>query len=190
LKKPFIQGVSMGGWATQQFAMQYSDYVSGIILLETEAYVDANHISAAFAKRAGKEAGEIARKFFQPGQSSNEIVTQYVEKCLPLCASSKNPIPPVYFKRIISHPEVSKKVQKTFDCRTDLSKITCPVLYLTNTNNPVHLFEAAKETAEAMVNADVTFVPFADCDLVQFDAREQGVKEIERFLSKYHHGNR
>jgi len=71
------------------------------------------------------------------------------------------------------------------DYRDALFKIKVPVLYLANTTNPSHLFEVAKETADGMINAEVTFVPFENCGLVQFDAKERGVDEIRRFLKKY-----
>ena len=80
-----------------------------LILLDTEGYVDLERIYAAFKKRSGKEVGEIARKFFQKKQAAPEAITQYFEKCLPLC--SKNPIPAVYFKRAILKPEVGAHMQ-------------------------------------------------------------------------------
>lgn len=187
LKKPFIQGVSMGGWVTLQFAIRYPNYASGIILLDTEAYIDLERVCAAFEKRGGKEAANIARQFFQKDQPKPEIVEQYFRKCLPLC--SNNPIPEAYFKRAILKPEVGAHVQMeraTFNYMKDLHKIKAPVLYLTNTTNPCHLFDVAKETAAAITNADVTFVPFENCGLVQFDAKLQGISEIKKFLTKYY----
>lgn len=186
LKKPFIQGVSMGGWVTLQFAIQYPDYAAGIILIDTEGYIDAKRISAAFEKRGGKEAGELASKFFRKEKPSPADVTQYFEKCLPLC--SNNPIPEIYFKRTILKPEIGAHFQAertTYNLMESLHKINIPVLYLTNTTNPSHLFEVAKETAATMTNADVTFVPFENCGLVQFDAKKQGINEIQKFLKKY-----
>jgi proline iminopeptidase len=187
LKKPFIQGVSTGGWVTIQFAITYPDYASGIILLDTEAYVDLERICAAYEKRGGKEISEIARKFFQKEQAPPEIIEEYFKKCLPLC--SNNPIPAVYFKRAILRPEVGAHLQKeraTFNYMGDLRRIKTPVLYLTNTTNPSHLFEVAKETAAAMINAEVNFVPFENCGIVQHDAKEQGINEIKKFLQQYY----
>jgi len=187
LKKPFIQGVSVGGWVAMQFAIQYPDYAGGIILLDTEAYLDVERISAAFTERAGKEMGEIVQKFLQKEGASSEIVEQYFQKCIPLC--SNNPIPELYFKRAILRPEVGAQLQyerATFNYINDLHKIKGPVLYLTNTTNPCHLFEVAKETADAMINAEVTFVPFENCGLVQFDAKNKGIHQIKQFLQKYH----
>ena len=186
LKKPFIQGVSMGGWVTMQFAIQYPDYASGFILLDTEAYIDLERVCAAFEKRGGKEASEIARKFFQKDKPAPEVVEHYFAKCIPLC--SNNPIPAAYFKRAILKPEVGAQVQTeraTFNYMGDLDKIKSPVLYLTNTINPSHLFEVAKETANAMINADVTFVPFENCGIVQMDAKEKGIHEINKFILKH-----
>ena len=96
---------------------------------------------------------------------------------------------PVYFKRAILKPQVGAHLQSeraSIDYRNDLPKIRGPVLYMTNTINPSHLFEVSKETAEAMTNADVTFVPFDHCGIVQYDAKEQGINEIKKFLAKYY----
>lgn len=187
LKKPFIQGVSMGGWIALQFAIQYPGYASGIILLDTEAYMDLERVCAAFQKAGGEEVSTIVRKFLQKDMPTPEVVEQYFMKCVPLC--SNNPIPEVYFKRAIFKPEVGTHAQgerATFNYMNNLYKIKDPVLYLTNTTNPFHLFEVAKETADAMVNADVTFVPFPNCGIVQHDAKEQGALEIKKFIRKYH----
>lgn len=184
IKKPFIHGVSMGGWVAQQFAITYPDYARGVILMDTEAYIDLDRVCAAFEKRAGKRAGEIARKFFQKEHASAAAVEDYMKECIPLC--SNNPIPSVYFKRAIFKPEVGAHFQferATFNFMSKLHKITVPVLYLTNTTNPCHLFEIAQETADAMVNAKVTFVPFDNCGIVQHDAKEQAVTEIKKFVA-------
>jgi hypothetical protein len=85
-------------------------------------------------------------------------------------------------------PEVGAHMQMeraTYNCMADLYKIKCPVLYLTNTTNPSHVFEVAKETAEAMVNAKMNFVPFENCGIVQYDAKELAIDEIRNFVEKY-----
>lgn len=186
LKRPFIQGASMGGWVTLQFAIKYPGYASGIILIDTEGYTDLERICAAYQQRGGKEAADLARKFYQKEKAAPEDIERYFKKCLPLC--SNNPISEIYFKRAIIKPEVGAKVQAeraVLDYRNELHKITTPALYLTNTTNPSHLLELAKETADAMVNSEVTFVPFENCGLVQHDATERGAGEIRKFIEKY-----
>lgn len=187
LKKPFIQGVSAGGWILMRFAMDYPDYARGIILLDTEGYLNIDRICAEFETKTDKNIADIARKYLQKDYASSEIAQQYFEKCLPLC--SNNPIPDVYFKRAILKPEVTTHIQQeraTFNYLKELNKIKAPVLYLSSTTNPIHLFETAQETAASMTNAEVKFVPFPNCGLVQFDAPKQGIFEIKKFIEKYY----
>jgi len=186
LVKPFIQGVSMGGWVTIQFGIDYPDYASGLILLDTEGYNDLEKICAAFERRSGKEASDIARRFFQKDvPPPPAVIEEYFKKCLPLC--SNNPIPEVYFKRAIIRPEVGAHFQKeraTFSYMSQLDKIKNEVLFLTNTTNPYHLYEVAQETAQGMKNANVTFIPFENCGLVQHDTKYEALAEIRKFVNR------
>ena len=184
LKKPFIQGVSMGGWLALNFAMRYPGYAAGIILLDTEATFKVERVAEAFTRKAGAEYGAIAARAFGKEIPSDENFADYFTKCIPIC--SNNPIPESYLKRAIMKPEVMKAIQQEryeFNFLPELHKVTDPVLYLTNTINPCHLFEVAKETAAAMVNTDVTFVPFENCGIVQLDAKMAGVAEIKKFVT-------
>lgn len=60
-----------------------------------------------------------------------------------------------------------------------------PVLFITNTTNPLHLYASAKKTADAMINAKVEFVPIENCGLIAMDAKEKGLQIIESFLQKH-----
>ena len=183
LEKPFIQGVSMGGWVAINFAANYPGFASGIILLDTEAYIDIDRISEAYRELAGDGASQVARKFFEKETPPPAVIDDYFRTCIPLC--SKKPIPPVYFERTILKAEVGAHFQyerATFNYLDDLPKITDPVLYLANSCNPCHLLEVAKETAAGMCNTEVKFVAFEDCGLVQHDAKDAAVTEIENFV--------
>jgi pimeloyl-ACP methyl ester carboxylesterase len=185
LVKPFIQGVSMGGWVTIQFGIEYPDYAAGLILLDTEGRIDLEKVCAAFERRGGKEISELARKFFQKDLPPPSVIEEYFKKCLPLC--SNNPIPEVYFKRAIMRPEVGAYFQTeraTFSYMSQLDKIKGEVLYLANTTNPSHLVESAKETAAGLKNANVTFVAFENCGVVQHDAKHEAVAEIKKFINR------
>jgi proline iminopeptidase len=186
LKNVFIQGVSMGGWLAQNFAMKYPGYASGIILLDTEGRFDVERVSNAFSKKGGAKCGDIARRMFGKTIPSAEIFEEYFTQCIPLC--SNNPIPKSYIKRAVIKPDVMNSIQQeriTFNYVPGLYKITDPVLYLTNTTNPCHLFDVAKETAEAMLNSEVKFVSFENCGIVQHDAKKAAIAEIEKFIKKH-----
>jgi proline iminopeptidase len=185
LTKPFIDGVSMGGWVALNFAMRYPGYAAGIILRDTEGRFDVERVTKAFASLGGDEYAEIARKAFGKEIPSAEVFEDYFSKCIPLC--SNTPIPESYVKRAIMKPELMTSIQQEryeFNYLPELYKITDPVLYLTNTISPCHLLEVAKETAAAMSNAEVTFVAFDDCGIVQHDAKEAAIAEINKFVSE------
>jgi hypothetical protein len=55
---------------------------------------------------------------------------------------------------------------------------------LTNTTNPWHLYESAKRTAAAMVNAEVKLIAYEDCGIVAMDKREEALKDIEVFIKE------
>ena len=95
--------------------------------------------------------------------------------------------------RAIMTPEVNDYFKEneltTFNLLNDIKKIKSPVLYLTNTTNPLHLYDSAKKTAEAMINTKVDFVAFENCGLVAMDAKEQALEKIKSFLvSTWFHG--
>jgi proline iminopeptidase len=184
LTKPFIDGVSMGGWIALNFATLYPGYAAGFILRDTEGRFDVERIATAFSKRGGEKCGKIARQVFGKDIPSEQAFTDYFTHCIPLC--SNNPIPENYLKRAIMKPNVMLSVQEEryeLNYFSELYKITDPVLYLTNTINPCHLVDVAEETAKAMTNAEVTFVAFDNCGIVQQDAKEEAIAEIRKFVA-------
>src|ERR1700730_9149589 len=96
------------------------------------------------------------------------------EKCIPLCA--ENPIPDNWIKRTILNPEVNIHAKEQeypkYNILKEIPKITLPVLYLSNTTNPLHQVEVAKETADAFTSP-IIFKTFEHCGLVALDAKEK-----------------
>ncbi len=185
LEKPFVKGISLGGLVAMQFAIDYPQTAGGIILVDTEAYFNKEGIVAAHQRKGGGKAAELVQKFLDASPHPPEIMREFFNVCLPLY--SHRPFPVAYFKRAIINPAVSdhfKAEQATFNCLHELHKITSPVLYLSNTTNPLHLLETAQETAQAMSNADVKFVSFPNCGFVQMDAKEAAIKEIQKFIQR------
>ncbi len=184
LEKPFIHGVSLGGWVVQLYAGLYPDQPGGIILTDTEAYLDMDAILNAFEIKAGKPVRDIAYRYFY--EPTLGIMQEYFEKCIPLC--SIQPIPVAWLKRTILKPEVSEYFSANERLQFNLietnKKIKAPVLFLSNTTNPLHLLASAKKTAEAMINTQVEFIAFENCGLVGMDAREKGLVAIKKFLKR------
>ena len=176
LHKPFIHGVSMGGWVAQLYASLYPNEAAGIILNDTEAYLDVDAILDGYEAKGGAEIRSIAHKYFYEDSSDN--MQKYFEKCIPLC--SNNPIPAEWMGRTILTSEVNTYFKEneltSFNLIEDLKKVVAPVLYLTNTTNPLHLYESAKKTADGLINTKVEFVEFKNCGLVAMDEKDKALK--------------
>lgn len=185
LEKPFIHGVSMGGWVVQSYASLFPDQAKGIILHDTEAYYDIPAIIEAFGHKGGKELREIADTYFH--HPSPTSMQDFFGKCIPAC--SNNPMPAEWMNRTISTPEVNDHFKTNelthFNLYDELKKIKAPVLYLSNTTNPLHLYASAKKTAEAITNTTVEFVAFENCGLIAMDAKEKGLAKIKEFVLKH-----
>lgn len=183
LDKPFICGGSMGGFVAQLYASMYPKQSSGIILVDTEAYTDLPAILNKFEEIGGPEIRKIAYdNYYNP---SEEVMRKFFEKCVPL--GSKNPIPLCWLDRTIPSPDVSSHFKKelvTFNIMNNVSDITAPVLYLTNTSNPWHLYESAQKTANAMINTEVKLIAYDDCGIVAVDKKEEALKDIEIFIKE------
>ncbi len=182
LEKPFIHGVSMGGWVAQLYASLYPEEPQGIILNDTEAFLDIDAILNKYEEKGGPQIRKIAEEYFY--DPAEETMQAYFENCIPLC--SNNPIPQAWLSRSILTPKVSSYFKRNeltkFNLMDKLKKIQAPVLYLTNTTNPLHLYSSAQKTAQAIDNADVEFVAFDDCGLVAMDKKEQALEKIQSFV--------
>jgi proline iminopeptidase len=88
LEKPFIHGVSMGGWVAQVYASIYPNQAAGIILSDTEATIEVANILDAYESRGGKEARAAAKAFF--ADFSSQSNDNYARVCAPYW--SNNPI--------------------------------------------------------------------------------------------------
>ena len=185
LEKPFIHGISLGGWIAQLYASMYPEEPGGIILTDTEAYVNISKILDAYEHKGGPEVREIARRFLYA--LDTDACEEYSKKCIPLC--SCNPMPDSWAKRAIVTPEVNRHFRKNellkFNYLEDIKKIIAPVLFLSNTTNPYHLLSVARETYNAIKHDKVEFIEFENCGLVGVDAKELALTEIKRFINRY-----
>jgi pimeloyl-ACP methyl ester carboxylesterase len=184
LEKPFVSGCSFGGWVAQKYAALFPEQPAGIILIDTEAYVNQPKMFARFEAEWGPEMRAMAERYVNPNPPAE--VADAFRKCL--YSASKNPIPEQWVKRSILNPACSIHTRETitfsFNLIKDLKRVTAPVLYLASTINPFHTLEGAEETRDALINSEVTFVPIQDCGLVGMDAKEQCVQEIRTFIQK------
>ncbi|MEM9243708.1 MAG: alpha/beta hydrolase [Pseudomonadota bacterium] len=183
LEKPFIYGCSMGGWVAMKYAATFQSQPGGLLLVDTEAYLDTDAVVKNYEKKGGKAIGELAKRHFC--EDSDEVMQEYFERCIPFC--SKNPIPPEWLKRTILTPEVNKHLKQNellaLNIIDEVKQIQVPILYLSNTTNPLHLLSSAKKTAAAMKTVD--FRVFEDCGLVAMDAKEEALAAMKHFMTRH-----
>lgn len=60
LENPFILGGSFGGWVAQLYASTYPKSLAGLILIDTEAYLNIEEILNSFERLGGHEVREVA----------------------------------------------------------------------------------------------------------------------------------
>jgi pimeloyl-ACP methyl ester carboxylesterase len=187
LEKPYIYGCSLGGWVAMKYALLYPQQAKGLILIDTEAYLNIDKVVQGYEKKGNKEIGKIAKEYYTT-KATPELMQQYFEKCIPLCA--ENPIPENWIKRTILNPEVNIHTKEyeypKYNILQDIPKIVTPTLYLSNTTNPLHHVEVAKETAAAFT-APVIFKTYENCGLVALDAKDKALAEIKKFVSTNEH---
>ncbi len=184
LEKPFIYGCSMGGWVAMKYAAKFPSQPGGLLLVDTEAYLNIKAILKSYEEKGGPRIAEIARRYLY--EVSDETMQDYFENCLPLC--SQHPIPTEWLKRTILTPKVNTHMKQhellTFNLLHEIKLIEAPVLYLSNTTNPWHLLSVAQETVASM-KTKVEFITIKNCGLIAMDAKEEGLNAIEQFLKRY-----
>lgn len=182
IKNPFIAGESFGGWVAMQYGVLYPSDSSGLILYNTEGYIDKSEIAEAYKAVGGEKAKSVIEKCFD--NPSPETMTDFIEYCLPYC--TKNPIPDYMYRHCMIRGEVSEYFTKNhvqnINLLNDLDKIKSRVLYLACTDNPEHSLNASLKTKARFNQALLDFQVFNDSGLVSIDAPEKGIKSIKEFI--------
>ncbi|CAB4889633.1 unannotated protein [freshwater metagenome] len=90
IDKPFVLGLSFGGFVAQRMAARHPGFATGYVLLSTAADKDRDAIFAMFARLGGAKAELAAREFWQaPTQEAMAAaVVDYVKVCGPLYTQS------------------------------------------------------------------------------------------------------
>lgn len=185
LEKPFIVGESFGGHVAMQYGCLYPQHAAGIILVDTEAFIDKEGALDKYEELGGREIRELARKCFE--DPNDENLTAYYQRCLPYC--TRKELDPNLFSHCIRKFDVATFYNQNelyqFDLRPQLARIKCPVLFLASRHNPIHLLKSAKQTAEAFGD-NIEFYEFEEAGLVYVDEMTKASSMIEGFLQKHH----
>ncbi|OGT32048.1 MAG: hypothetical protein A3E87_10915 [Gammaproteobacteria bacterium RIFCSPHIGHO2_12_FULL_35_23] len=184
LNKPYIAGISFGGWVALQYAVSYPNNYQGLILLDTEAFFDKKSKLESYRKIAGDKVAKIVEAFYC--QPSNENNQAFFLSCVPLF--TKKPFP----EELARHCLVKRKMDSHFkqqvvphyNLLNQLSIIKSPVLYINGTINPHHSAEDAKRSAAALTHAQLQLHLLAETGFSTIDDPERVAQIIKQFLDK------
>lgn len=189
IQKPFVYGVSFGGFVAQSYAVQHPEHMAGLILASTAAHIDFEAMFAAFERHGGPLVRDAARRYWLNPTSESRLA--YRELCVPYY-SYKNQGPPDWIKRAIIKDDVAiwfngpNQEFGRMDFRKDLSRIGCPTLVMAGENDPLFPPEFGETIAQSIAQPLCEFVQFAECGHgIVGDQPEQAFAAIRDFISRH-----
>jgi pimeloyl-ACP methyl ester carboxylesterase len=191
ITRPIVQGTSFGGHVALAFATRHPHDLSKLILISTAARGGAHTLRrvALFEQLGGPAAGALARKRLIDGDTSPQVLADWLRVCLPLYTQS--PQDPHVMARGVWKPEVTRWFTRAegegnhFDLRADLHRIQCPTLLLGGALDPMLPIENQRDIAALIAPQHLHFEEFPDAGHgVVTDAPDQAWPLIRDFISR------
>lgn len=189
IEKPFVLGISGGGFVAQAYAIKYSDATSGVVFAGTQAKMNTERSIAVFKRLGGAPAEEAARALLTTDLTP-DAVQAFNQHCMPLY--SQTPQDPNAAARMIYREELARAFHQpdtgiwyTMDLLTDLARVTCPVLVLAGEEDPITPIEDSEDIVAALTSADVQFARMAGCGHATWrDKQQESFDIIKEFVAR------
>ena len=150
IERPIVFGESFGGMVAMSYATRHPEHPSKLILASTAAKMRPDRSIKVFERLGGKEAADVARRFFD--DPSPAVMPQFIEKCLPLY--NQKPQNPEWIARSLQNCELTSFFVageiRTFDLLPDLGRIKCPTLITIGDMDPITPIENSEDIAAAI----------------------------------------
>jgi proline iminopeptidase len=165
IERPFVLGLSFGGFVAQRLASRHPGFAAGHIFLSTAATKDSEAIYDMFGRLGGPEAADTARAFWEaPDEAAMAaMVLRYVEICGPLY--TQTPGNPFLSRRTIHNNDVLTHFNHHegphLNLLPELALVRDPVLIAHGELDPVTPMVGAERMAEALPEGLVEFARFA-----------------------------
>jgi len=160
IEHPIVFGGSFGGFVALNYAIRHAEHPTKLILSSTAAHIHLERSFAMFERFGGKEARDLAERFWT--NPRDEDFDEYVRVCLPLY--TQRPQPPEVLLRVTRNIDVAKQFRLSgemrFDLRDQLQEIRCPVLVMAGVLDPMVTIEDARELAAALPQQRTKFREF------------------------------
>lgn len=188
--KPLVYGASFGGIVAMAYADRHPQHPGALVLVSTTAHAAA-HADAKvemFRRLGGERAGRLAHRRFVLGDTSPEVLAEWLEVALPLYTQS--PPDPDAARRWVANREATAWFNRpdgegrSFDLRAGLARIQCPTLVMGGTLDPMIPIECQRDLAAAIDPQWVRYLEFEDCGHgVIPDRPAQGFDALRRFIN-------
>jgi pimeloyl-ACP methyl ester carboxylesterase len=168
IHRPIVQGTSFGGMVALAYATRHPEHLSKLILISTAARGGAHTDRRVllFEQLGGAAAGALARKRLIEGDTSPQVLEDWLRICLPLYNQAR--LNPDVLARGVGNPEATAWFSRTdgegnhFDLRADLHRIQCPTLLMGGALDPMLPIENQREIAARMAPHLLQYQEFAE----------------------------
>ena len=141
VERPFVLGHSMGGFISILYGARHSGHAAGLILSSTFARFDLDRLANGFARVAGDEVGDLARRAYSVDDVNDEEWARVFE------AFGPNTPSPEALARRVQNPAIGPRggeLLQQLDLLDELPRITSPTLVSVGDLDPL-MFEPASE---------------------------------------------
>ena len=153
IEKPIVLGASFGGMVALSYATRHPGHAGKLILLNTAARGGAHTQRRVelFRQLGGAEAGALARRRLIDGDTSREVLDDWLRICVP--QYNRTPGDPLAQQRSVRNAEATRWFSRAdgegnhFDLRPELHRIRCPVLLMGGTLDPMLPVENQRDIA-------------------------------------------
>ena len=165
ITKPFVLGLSFGGFVAQRFASRHPGFATAHIFLSTASFQDSEANFKMFRELGGEEAEHIARSFWEAPdeETMTKWIVPYVKVCGPLYTQRPGNL--LIDKKTITNTDVlthfNKHESPTLNLLPELSRVNEPVLVAHGELDPVTPMVGAEKLVAALSSDLVQFERFA-----------------------------
>lgn len=164
IERPIILGHSVGGYVALTLALRHPDKVGGLLLANAAARFDLSTSLAMLERHHGPHARSIAAAVFN-GDFSPDTLARYLDVVLPTYTHASTAGALADFALSGFDPGVTKAFFADrlpyYDLRANLSEVSARTLVLTGDSDWLTPPALARETADAMTDAELVILPQA-----------------------------
>lgn len=185
IERPIVVGGSFGGMVAQVYAARHPDHPAADGLLCTSMRTDTTAMIEAFRRLGGDEVAAVAEA--DAVDPSRESAAAFLEHCVPFY--STKPDVEDYLarilRRVIRTPDTEVSFtsdSETMNLRPYVEQITCPVLVIGGSDDPVMPRYLMDELADALDERLWRYVQLDDCGHMLWRDQPQ---DVDRHLREF-----